>query len=273
MKKYLIIICVFIGLTACQGSQQADSSQQEATVTEQVQEVKEPQVVIVNSNTTLGKIVANRYVDMSFSSTLPIRQMLVKNGQHVYQGQKIAELDMFILNNTIEQRRRQIEQSELQMQDVIIAQGYDPDKPGSVPAEIIKTAEVKSGYQLAMSQLEAAEHDLKTAVLTAPFEGVVANVKAQANELSQPGQPICRIISTKDMAVEFRVMESDLAKYPIGTGIKVIPSAYKDRQYDAIVSEINPIVDEQGAVTLRARLSQAQDLFNGMNCEILNIDN
>ena len=35
------------------------------------------------------------------------------------------------------------------------------------------------------------------------------------------------------------------------------------------ISEINPVVDEQGAITLRARLSRAQGLFYGMNVEVL----
>jgi hypothetical protein len=35
------------------------------------------------------------------------------------------------------------------------------------------------------------------------------------------------------------------------------------------VSEINPIVDQQGAVTLRARLANATTLFDGMNVVII----
>jgi hypothetical protein len=38
------------------------------------------------------------------------------------------------------------------------------------------------------------------------------------------------------------------------------------------VSEINPVVDEQGAVTLRAQLASGTTLFDGMNVEVLTID-
>lgn len=294
MKKTIIIIGVFALLAGCQSNQTAkqdnpnNENLQETILTEDKNDqqstgnISEPQGQFAesqqdgmqsmgNGQSCIGKVVATRYADLSFQSSLPILRIMVKNGQQVRQGQHIAELDMFRLNNTIEQQRKQIEQAELQMKDVIIAQGYDPDKPSNIPAEVKKTAEVKSGYSLAKSQLEAAENELKTAVLTAPFNGIVANVKAQAHEISQPGQAVCRIISTDDMAVEFRVMEADLANYPIGTGITVIPVAYKDRQYKATVSEINPIVDEQSAIVIRARLTQAQDLFVGMNCEIVNI--
>lgn len=263
---------IFAGvvMTACQGSQQ------QAEVQQPVLPELMPQMPVIEAQpqttTMLGKVVATRYADLSFQTSLPILRMLVKNGQQVRQGQLIAELDMFKLKNSIEVVKRQIEQSELQMKDVIIAQGYDPDKPASVPAEVLNTAEVKSGYQLAKEQLNAAEHELQTAVLTAPFAGIVANVKAQAHELSQPGQPVCRIISTQDMAVEFRVMEADLPNYPLGTAIQVCPLAYKGRQYQAIVNEINPIVDQQGAITLRAKLAETHDLYDGMNVEVLSID-
>ena len=259
-------------LMACQNQPSSNTIPEEtATLSEELQALDTSTLYEVKAEgfTTLGKVVATRYADLSFQSSLPIMQVYVKNGQQVRQGQRMAELDMFRLNNTIEQQKKQIEQSELQMKDVIIAQGYDPDVPTSVPAGVKKTAEIKSGYQLVKEQLAAAEHELKTAVLVAPFDGIVANVKAQAHEVAKPGEPICRIISTKDMAVEFRIMEADLEKYTIGTAVIVIPTAYKDRQYEAFVSEVNPIVDQQGAITLKAILSAPQDLFDGMNVEIM----
>lgn len=270
MRKTLTITVAGVMLIACQSQPTTNTTQQEPVVTEVV---AQSHVIEVQPQTTmLGKVVASRYADLSFQTSLPILRMLVKNGQQVRQGQRIAELDMFKLNNAIEVTKKQMAQAELQMKDVIIAQGYDPDQPASVPAEVRQTAEVKSGYQTTKQQLEAAEHELQTAVLTAPFNGIVANVKAQAHELSQPGQPVCRIISTQDMAVEFKVMEADLTNYPMGTAIMVCPVAYKGRQYQAIVNEVNPVVDQQGTITLRAKLTETQDLFDGMNVEVLNIE-
>ena len=277
MKRIWTMITAGIVLTACQSGQKVDTTQQEPVAqAEKLQEpevAKQPVPARTGSFTTLGKVVSTRYADLSFQSAQPIMQVYVKNGQQVRQGQRVAELDRFRLNNTIEQQKKQIEQAELQMQDVIISQGYDPDMPNNIPAEVKRTAEIKSGYQLAKEQLAAAEYELNTAVLTAPFDGIVANVKAQTHETAKPGEPVCRIVSTKDMAVEFRIMETDLAKYSIGTKIMVIPSAYKDRSYEATVSEVNPIVDQQGAITMRARLAEPKDLFDGMNVEILTTGN
>lgn len=232
---------------------------------------------------TMGKVVAARFADLSFETALPIERVLVRNGQQVRRGQALAILDQYKLRNAIEQQQRtieqaqlQIEQAHLQMQDVIISQGYDPDKASSIPADVKHNADVKSGYALAKSQLAtartalaAAQHELRSGVLTAPFDGVVANLTVQAHQLAQPGQTVCRVIASGDMEVEFRVMEADLNKYNIGTAVGVVPVADKTNHYDATVNVINPIVDEQGAVTLRVKLSQAQGLFDGMNVEVI----
>ena len=291
MRKTIIIIAAAV-LTACGGQTKQDAPKNDSIQT------TESEAAVVSSPTpltsldclapagtvrTMGKVVAARFADLSFETALPIERVLVRNGQQVRRGQVLAQLDQFKLRNVIEQQQRtieqaqlQIEQAHLQMQDVIISQGYDPDKASAIPADVKHNADVKSGYALAKSQLAtartalaAAQHELRSGVLTAPFDGVVANLSVQAHQLAQPGQTVCRVIATGDMEVEFRVMEADLCRYKIGMGVNVIPVADKGKQYTAVVNVINPIVDEQGAVTLRARLSDALRLFDGMNVEVI----
>jgi len=235
----------------------------------------------VSSLSTMGKLVAARYADLSFETALPIVQVLVKNGQHVRQGQLLVSQDTYNLRNAVEQQRHiveqarlQIEQASLQMQDVIFSQGYD--SAVTVPDNVQHNADMKAGYTLAKSRLAAAEtllaaarHQLTTATLTAPFDGVVANLTVQPHQLVAAGEPVCRIIASDEMLVEFRVMEADLAQYPMNAKVAVVPIADKQRCYEATVSEINPMVDVQGAVTLRARLTDAGDLFDGTNVEVI----
>lgn len=285
MKKEMIILAAAAMMAGCGGG----STKEIADKNDSVQTVKAvvTDTIKVDGDLclmkTMGKVVAERYADLAFETVLPIERVLVKNGQQVRRGQVLATLDCYKLRNAISQQQQaieqaqlQIEQARLQMQDVIIAQGYDPDKTTQIPASVMHNADVKSGYalsknQLAMAkmQLAAAQHELCSGVLTAPFDGVVANVAVQAHQLAQTGQTVCRVIASGNMAVEFRVMEADLSRYQVGTAVAVVPTANQSKRYDATVSEINPVVDGQGAVTLRARLAKASDLFDGMNVEIL----
>ena len=234
-----MIIAAVAMLTAC-GSGQTGQVDPEADTTATVPVEKlalplpEPGVV-----QTVGKVVAERYADLAFETALPIEQVLVRNGQKVRKGQVLATLDQFKLRNDMTQKERaveqaqlRIEQAHLQMQDVIIAHGYDPDKAAQIPSNVTRNSDLKSGYTLSKSQLATA-------------------------------------IATGDMLVEFRVMEADLQKYKVGTRVHIIPVADKSQQYEATVSEINPIVDQQGAVSLRARLAKTAELFDGMNVEVV----
>lgn len=215
-----------------------------------------------------GKVHARRYADLSFEIALPVKAVLVKNGQRVRKGQWIAELDGFKLDNALEQAERHLEQARLEMKDVIISQGYDPDKPAMIPADVTKLAEVKSGFSLYNSQLDAARHELGMCVVAAPFDGVVANLSLQPFALSQPGQPFCRIVDMSDMEVVFSVMERDLGIVGIGTEVMVRAFAVDGDVFAGRVTEINPIVDASGTVTVKAGIDGDLKLFDGMNVEI-----
>lgn len=285
MRKSLLITFALVALVGCssQESKTESQTQSDSLSVDTIATAPTQESVVSGRSVTMGKVVAERYADLSFETSLPIAQVLVKNGQKVRRGQVLAQLDQFKLRNAIEQQKRaidqaqlQIEQARLQMQDVIIAQGYDPDKTAQVPQNVLHNADVKSGYALsknqlaiAKTQLAAAQHELHTGVLTAPFDGVVANVSVQSHQLAQAGQVVCRVIATGNMAVEFRVMEADLSKYKIGTNVTIIPVADNSSRYQATVSEINPVVDQQGAITIRARLSDVTSLFDGMNVEVI----
>ena len=86
-----------------------------------------------------GKVSAHDFADLSFaSSDAVIDRIMVKNGQHVRKGQPIASLDKFKLENTLTQNLNDLETARLELADVLIGQGYDPEKPGEVPAEVMK---------------------------------------------------------------------------------------------------------------------------------------
>lgn len=264
-RKLFFIATIIVAMASCSNGGNSGSGKDSAdTVT--VETLKRG--TFNEPFTAQGKVKASRYADLAFESSLPIKSVYVRNGQAVTKGQPIAELDMFKMNNAIEQARKQVEQARLNMQDVIISQGYDPDKPQAVPENIKQLAQVKSGYSLALSQLEAARHDIQTAVLTAPFSGVVANLTIQPHSISQAGATVCRIIDTNEMEVEFKVMEGDLSIVKTGSSVNITPTATKASIYEARVMDINPMVDENGAVSVRAKLKADRNLFDGMNVEV-----
>jgi RND family efflux transporter MFP subunit len=270
MNKIWILSSILL-LTACQQQGKAGDSP-ETSDTTVIATSQDANTTATGSTApvfqTMGKVVAARYADVKFETVLPVTRVMVRNGDRVRQGQLLAVQDSRRQENAVEQHQREIEQARLQMQEVIISQGYDPDQMDRVPQRVRHIAEVKSGLLIAQNKLAAARDELNTTRVTAPFDGIVANVKAHAGQLAQTGDVVCRVISPQQMEVEFRVMESDLGRFPIGTTISVVPVADEHALYDAKVTEINPVVDEQGTVMLRARVATPNSLFDGMHVSV-----
>ena len=199
-----------------------------------------------------GKVVAKDYADLYFRSAEVVRQVYVKNGTRVRKGQKLAELNLFKLNNNLQQTKNAFAQASLEMQDVLIGQGHAPDKPEAVPADVMELAQVKSGYEQAKAQYELAQHEGELATLVAPFDGIVANLFDKVHSLANTGEPFCRVISTTNMEVVISVLESELPLIGVGDKVEVTPYASAVGVRTGSISEINPMVDENGMVRVKA---------------------
>jgi RND family efflux transporter MFP subunit len=238
---------------------------------QQVNEVTVMKLAKGNFNHELvsnGKIVAKEYADLYFRTSEVVAKVYVKNGMYVRKGQKLAELDLFKLNNTLTQNKNALAQANLEMQDVLIGQGYAPDNLSAVPAEKLELAKVKSGYERAKAQYEASLYDVEQATLIAPFDGVVANLFDKQYNMPKSGEPFCRIIRTSAMEVDFTVLESELPLIKVGDQVEVTPYATAVGTRTGNVSEINPLVDENGMVRVKAQVNGGEKLFDGMNVRI-----
>ena len=271
-KRIWISLTIVLLLTACRQQSQPNDSQDTKITTDTISQTtgsrQASDSAEVPTFQTMGKVVATHYADVKFEIALPVLRMMVHNGDRVRQGQLLAEQDATRQTNAVEQHQREIDQAHLQMQDVIISQGYDPEHMDKVPQRVRHIAEVKSGLLLAQSKLAAARHELKITRVTAPFDGVVANVTAHAGQLAQVGDIVCRVISPQQMDVEFRIMEADLSRFGVGTRLQVVPVGDEHTVYEAKVTEVNPIVDAQGTVMLRAHVNTPHQLFDGMHVSV-----
>lgn len=273
MKRHIWSCLALVILTACSGTDSNNKEKEgvETVLPQQVNEVTVMKLAKGNFNHELvsnGKIVAKEYADLYFRTSEVVVKVYVKNGMYVRKGQKLAELDLFKLNNTLTQNKNALAQANLEMQDVLIGQGYAPDNLSAVPAEKLELAKVKSGYERAKAQYEASLYDVEQATLIAPFDGVVANLFDKQYNMPKSGEPFCRIIRTSAMEVDFTVLESELPLIKVGDQVEVTPYATAVGTRTGNVSEINPLVDENGMVRVKAQVNGGEKLFDGMNVRI-----
>ena len=215
-----------------------------------------------------GRIQASQSANLSFSSSEIIAEVLVHNGQWVRKGQPLARLEQFRLKNRLQQAENSMKQAHLEWQNILYGQGYTPDQLDSVPTAISEIAAIRSGYAQSKAQYELAQYELEHATITAPFDGVVANLYDKAHNQPTSSAPFCRIIDTRNMEVEFSVLENELLTLAVGSSVSVRPYAGSNQTYTGSISEINPTVDARGMVKVKARIANGSKLYEGMNVRI-----
>src|SRR5690554_6328642 len=215
-----------------------------------------------------GKISARSVAEVRFHTTEVIKSVLVKNGDRVSKGQQLALLDTYTLKNNLDQARDALDRSRLEMQDVLIGQGYRLDSIDSVPDEVLQLARVKSGYNTANTNFELASYNFERATITAPIDGVVANLFVKPQSISSPSEVFCNIIDTGTLEVDFTVLENELGMIKIGDRVTVTPFSIPGLEIEGRVSEINPWVDNNGMVKIKASVNYHQRLVEGMNARV-----
>lgn len=279
MKKDKLLVYIFLlslplVMSGCSGEKEEGQTEEKGVETVLPSNVEEVEVATLEKRdfahelVSNGKVSSGNYADLRFrTSTEPVAKVYVKNGEKVRKGQKIAELELFTLQNKVAQAENTLNQSELEMKDVLIGQGYSPDRLDGVPEEILKLAKVKSGYEQNLAIYELAEFELKQAVLTAPFDGIVANLFGKQYNLPDNSEPFCRILSSESMEVSFKILESELPLLHCGDRVEILPFS-SAKPSSGSITEINPLVDENGMVGVKASIASGSGLFDGMNVRV-----
>lgn len=215
-----------------------------------------------------GKVRAAKYIDLYFNTQGHIADIHARNGERIDKGSKLAELETYTLSTDLRQADIDIRQASLELQDIIIGQGYNPENPDAVPADIMKLARVKSGYETALLKKEKIEHEIAAAAITAPFSGIIANLTAKPNQLASSSEPFCRIIQDNDMEIVFHVLESELHLVTKGQKVVIEPIASSIQPKNGEIIEINPIVDDKGLIQIKAMVKGNAGLMEGMNVTV-----
>lgn len=217
-----------------------------------------------------GTISARKKADLRFEQSDIIERIYVKNGQQIASGQMIASLNKFKYQSALEQATDNLKRAKLDLQDVLIGQGYKLADSLSVPKSAMELAKVRSGYDNAVIQYGLAERNLKNTVLYAPFAGVVANLQTREHNIPATSEPFCTIINANELYVDFMILESELQQININDKVIVTPISYGDKKTEGQITEINPMVDKNGMVKVKASINQTNDmkLYEGMNIKV-----
>jgi len=267
------LLCLL--LLSC--SSKKDTSNEGGVSTVLLDEISEVRAMLLELTDFHHNLIANGVVsarnkaDLRFQTSEIIAEIYVKNGDRVTKGQKIAMLDQFKLQNTLSQAKNNLERAKLDLQETLIGRdlSYSLSDPENIPEEEMQLTKLRSNYGNVVNQYELAEYNLKNSILYAPFDGVVANLFSKAHNLPDGSQPFCTIIDNLHPETDFKILESELPYLRVGDKIRVAPFSTNDYSFEGQIAEINPSVDRNGMVMVKAYINNPKNrLYDGMNVKI-----
>ena len=104
----------------------------------------------------------------------------------------------------------------------------------------------------------------------APFDGVIADLEVKEYNQSSAYKEVCSVIDDATMEIVFNVLETEIAHLKAGMEVEITPYANDKVTLKGTVTEVNPKIDENGMVKVRATTDNPKAvLVDGMNVSIL----
>ena len=216
-----------------------------------------------------GNIEALQKTELRFKTSERISSIKVKNGQKVNKGQTLAILDNAMLSNQMRKAKIEVDKAKSKLQEEKINYGVGKSNDESIDATILKNLKIKSGLFEAENALENAQLLYNQTIIKAPFTGIVASVETKTGDFITSSDVFCTLINSKNLEVVFNVLENELQFLSKGQEISIIPFADTSKKYLGNITEINPLVDENGLIQVKAKIKDNDNsLFDGMNVKV-----
>jgi membrane fusion protein (multidrug efflux system) len=220
------------------------------------------------SVTASGQAVASRQARMLALVEGRVSQLPISENSAVGQGQLVFGLDADDYNLQLQQAEVRLEQRQAQYRELTL---YDDRiEDATLRAERDRAARIKAGVDDAELEVSKARLALQRTRVSAPFQGLVADLRVVPGQYVRPGDEIATIVDVDPIHVEVRVLEGDVGQLRQGGTARVRFAAYPDEVFTGTVATINPVVDEQtrtAKVTVRVP-NASRRVLPGMYAQI-----
>lgn len=221
-----------------------------------------------------GKVEACRKAVLNFEVNDKVEKIYVKNGMRVEKDDPVALVDGYKSACQLEDARLGLEKATLELRSRLLSEGLehlsDTTDTQLLPTARFETIKLQSGYTSACNTYKKALHEHKHIMVRAPFGGVVADLDAKEHNQSSAYKQLCSLIDDSRMEVVFHVLETEIANLKEGMRVDITPYAFHEHTFRGRVTEVNPRIDENGMVKVKAVADNVGGvLVDGMNVRIL----
>ena len=243
MKKYILpaAICLTVAITACSGSEKANSdAEEEAKPLVKTELVSSREVVQegVYTATVEPELINN----ISSSTPNRIKEIFVDEGMRVSKGQKLAVLDD--VNTT--SYELQVANAKANLENVKI--NYDRAvellKIGGGTQQNVDQMQLQ--YTNAQNTLANAERALRNirenTILTSPISGVVTARNYDPGDMTG-ALPILTVARVQPVKIIINISESELSHIKKGMPAVVRFDTYGNEEFTGHITMVSPTVD------------------------------
>lgn len=190
---------------------------------------------VKTSISATGTINPVNYVDVSTNVAGKLEKVLVKENDHVTQGQIIAYIDTRQLQAQVDNAKAALDKARLDMnrykalidQNAVAAQTYD---------------DAVTAYEQAQSTYDRVSADLSDATITAPMSGTVVGTPLKAGQTISTGISTQMIIATiadlSDLEIYLTVDETDIGNVKNGSKVEFTVDSKPGQTFTGYVTEI-----------------------------------
>lgn len=215
-----------------------------------------------------GKAWSSKKAVVPFKVNGIIKEIYIQNGQKVKAGDLLAVIEDFEYKTQLLQAKQTLEKAEINFKDDLLSNFSSSDTTGMSRSKI-KISRIRSGLNDAITALSVAEYNFNNTKIYSPLDGVVANLEAMQWNPSQNYKSLCTVIFDEVMEVEFPVIESEYSFINKGMPVGIIPFISDSTMISGKISQINPLVDDNGMIKVKAQFQNNGRLIDGMNVKIV----
>lgn len=218
-----------------------------------------------------GKVEAKEKAVLKFLVDDIVDTVFVTNGSRVRKGEPIVAVDGEKSAEQLQEAELNLEKMELELRSRLMSEGINELKDTTqLPPQRLRTIMLQSGYTSALHAYEKAKTDYENIRTCAPFNGIVADLEAKPYNPSSAYQNLCTLIDDSQMEVVFNVLETEIQHIRKGMEVELTPYANNQVTLHGKVTEVNPKIDENGMVKIKAMTDNPERiLVDGMNVNII----
>ena len=160
---------------------------------------------------------------------------------------------------------------KLELRSRLMSEGINDLKDSAdIPQQRLQTIMLQSGYTSALHAYEKAKKEYDNIRTCAPFDGVIADLEVKPFNASSVYKNLCTLIDDSKMEVVFNVLETEIGYIRPGMDVELTPYANNQATLHGKVTEVNPRIDENGMVRIKATTDNSGHvLVDGMNVNII----